>query len=1153
MPPPTSQQKQKAFDLTHQLRLAITERKVNKKTKALTSLADIAKLAKAGVKPLNIKKVASTTVGEPQNEVVSFTEPKKKRQPTKPINTLWDKISKKELKKKVDYIPLPDGRTFILNLIQQINQFRKYIAYVNRPFENVTELYYFILEVMDYYKNQISNKNGGNFDYINLLWENKETGKTIARAISSNYIGTLSDKATINPQKFINHLNELVGGNVGSDAIDSDEYALMLDSFVFNTYNIVKGAYGSSDKILFKCAGIESKRKECVRECFKTLKINYSETDISKVISYIKEKKLNISIVSNVFNPICPVDEMKGDYFEVNIPKIKNKKSYDCFRYVKKVNQDEISLNYLYKVEVDSEGNRETEHTFIYDEIKGHLDIITNNKVELLDNVLICIDGSVIKDTEIIYTAKVVNKVSNNVRHTSLKYVFFDYETVIDFSNKNIMKEYSLSILCLTPDELRLLDEYDKNKEVKMVNEMRKNNCKTFLGHDCSKDFIKWIIDNQTDTKFVFVGFNNTNFDNFLFLDALLSNENNKELGEFSVGDIFYNGSQLLNFKMNGVHETFDIRKHLVGSLKKNCESFKINCCAKKDFDHHDAQVKYDNGTLIEYITTDEKLREYNEFDVLATAVLFARYQTALINIPSTKEYGENLYKTKTIGSLIYKVFNEWCKDSDIEFPKLDYDFYRDIQSSKIAGRVEMFNGVMEVNERLASTDVCSLYPFVMSVLNCYYPCGKTITKVNSYQGVGRLGFYYCDIDQSCLKDKNLPNIYAYKTGIENQWDYTGVIENYLISTVMIELLLEHGCKVTIRNGFVFSQEKKSCEMFRFLLEIMKAKNEQDDYKEKKDSRYNPALRETLKLLMNSLSGKIIEGLHTEKVEDFKSESEFIEIQQKAKSINVINNIGDRLFVTYEVDEKDICEKQQRPIYLGVLVYDYAKRYMYQNSYSKIGKDRLIYTDTDASKFRYSDFDKWNKWIQDENVIVPHWKEVEEYDARYKTHLIYQPNSKVFGSFEDELQEYQGDEYKFYCVEKKSWLYAWKNGEWESKFRFKGLNDNTLLLTLDEDFISHKTVNHKDGTSTHSWVIREGSDKIVDTYYNTNKHLFLGKNSISSFDKLHKEKQITVLVNSFRKIVKNSARNVGCDDESKFNQNFNKIEVHYSIKKITLK
>ena len=57
--------------------------------------------------------------------------------------------------------------------------------------------------------------------------------------------------------------------------------------------------------------------------------------------------------------------------------------------------------------------------------------------------------------------------------------------------------------------------------------------------------------------------------------------------------------------------------------------------------------------------------------------------------------------------------------------------------------------------------------------------------------------------------------------------------------------------------------------------DFMKEKNQQDTYKKNKDEKYNPALRETEKLLMNSLSGKVIEGLHTEKTEAINSVSEY--------------------------------------------------------------------------------------------------------------------------------------------------------------------------------------------------------------------------------------------------------------------------------------
>jgi hypothetical protein len=741
------------------------------------------------------------------------------------------------------------------------------------------------------------------------------------------------------------------------------------------------------------------------------------------------------------------------------------------------------------------------------------------------------------------------------------KFVFFDYETVIDYKQSNCMRAYSLSILVLNDDQLESLAHNDETKNQENVNISRLNNCKTFTGFDCSQQFIKWIRDNEADCRFTFVGFNNTNFDNFILLDALLTRDDDCLLEESNVTNVFYNGSQLLNFTLNGRHNTFDIHKHLMGSLLNNCDSFKINCCTKKSFDHHKAQLLYGEGKLLEFVENSPELKEYNEYDVLATAVLFFKYRKALEEISCTKEYAKELHNIKTVGSLIYKVLVAHTKKEKILFPQLNFKQYSDLQRSKIAGRVEMFNGIQKVLERLASTDVCSLYPYVMAILNCFYPCGKLV-EVDSYKGDDELGFYYCDIDQSCLKGKNLPNIYAYKTGMENKWDHSGVIENYLLSNVMIGLLLKFGCKVTIRNGFTFTERRKSCEMFKFLLDLMGAKNTQDDLKKSKvpeeKAKYNPALRETIKLLANSISGKIIEGLHTEKTVMVESAETYLKIKDKAKSLNFINVIGDKLFLTYEVSAESMI-KEQRPIYLGVLVYDYAKRYMYENSYSKIGLDRLLYTDTDASKFRYADMARWRDWIEKENVIVPHWPEVELVDKRYKTHLIYDPKSKVFGSFEDELEDCVGDKYTFYCLEKKSWFYGWgTESKKDHKYRFKGINGGTQVLS-DESFIKTKIV-MKDGVPTPKKYLggeegepEEAFEERLHNFFAENKANSLDHKAEEFFEQLHKDGSAYVLCSSFRKIVKNAARNVELDQAGKYNQLVNKIQVNVMMKKITLK
>jgi hypothetical protein len=444
-----------------------------------------------------------------------------------------------------------------------------------------------------------------------------------------------------------------------------------------------------------------------------------------------------------------------------------------------------------------------------------------------------------------------------------------------------------------------------------------------------------------------------------------------------------------------------------------------------------------------------------------------------------------------------------------------------------------------------------------MSVLDCYYPCGKEIKEVSEYQGDDVIGFYYCDFNQSCLRKKNLPNIYAHKSGIENNWEHDDLIENYLLSNVMIGLMKKYDVDIVIKNGFIFPEKKKSCDMFKFLLDFMSAKNQQDTLKKNKDNAYNSALRETLKLLMNSLSGKVIEGLHTEKTVAIDSVVDYNKIKDKMMSSNFINAIGNKLFVTYEVDAEEICEKQQRPIYLGVLIYDYAKRYMYENSYSKVGLDELLYTDTDASKFRYKRFIEWKKWVDDNNIQVPHWKEVEEIDERYKDHKIFESNSKVFGSFEDELEDMVGDKYVFYCLEKKSWLY---NVDGESKYRFKGINGSAQVLTLEEDFINEVTIHHKAKGDVEAWdetkyVIEDDSEKEVYMFYTNNKHneLDAGDNSVKFFEKLYSEGEVYVLVNSFRKIVKNGSRNVVLGNDEKYNDLMNCIQVNFSIKHLSLK
>ena len=911
---------------------------------------------------------------------------------------------------------------------------------------------------------------------------------------------------------------------------------------------------------------------------------------VESLIIIINYFKLSINIIGNGLSQQVVEDKKLLDTFNLK-ENLLDGKIVRKSRVCKPSIVDSIFSVACFTKEYDSNGELvmvDREFCIVYDDQQKHFDVCKTSTPTLLDNVLVSVDGKIAKDGKIIMTSRMINEnieKAITINQSERRYIIFDYETVVDFDRSNCCSPYQLSIMDVNLKELEQLDKIEKglivlvgndflfddeanaNQEdiVKVLTIFRKIHCLTFTGFDSSRQFINWIKENQMDKSFVFIGFNNSNFDNFLLLETLLTDEDVTESAaggvyELGIDKIFYNGSQLLNFRLSGRHETFDIRKHLVGTLANCCKSFKIKHCAKQSLDHDKMQVLYEEGRLLDYITSTPSVTEYNEFDVISTGLLFFRYKKALEDIPLMRECAANLTTHKTIGSMIYGIFSAKADKKKIKLPKLSYEHYLAMSTFKIAGRVELFNGLQNIMEEMASLDVCSLYPYIMAICNHYFPCGKVV-EVNSYQGDDEIGFYYCDIDQSILKTKNLPLIYARKTKIENQWDFEGLLENYFVSNVMIGLLLKHGCTVTIRNGIIFSDKRKSCEMFDFVNDLMIAKNLQDSYKDSKNVHeqllYNAAMRETCKLLMNSVSGKVIEGLHLEKTESVNSIEEYQKIVENSVSINVVNAIGGKVFVTYKKDEEKECVKSQKPIYLGILIYDYSKRYMYEMSYSKIGKNNLVYTDTDASKFRKKDFHAWKDWIDRENVLVPHWPEIELVDPRYKTHKLYESNSKVFGSFEDELAEFKGESFQFMCLEKKSWMYQSRDISGKivkSKFCFKGLNANAHLLTLEEDIVESTTNSAgtkysiikkckvQDDKAAYNWSVKNPESKIG-----------CADNVRKFFTELYTTGESYLLCQSFRKVVKNSKRNVTLEDSDKFNNLANTIQLCFQIKHISIK
>lgn len=997
------------------------------------------------------------------------------------------------------------------------------------------------------------------FSSVTLYFQ-EPSGRIVNRTLT---ISDFNDKS-----KFDTAFAELQdnGTNTGSDVVSglgSDGTEFIPSKVEFWGLR-ASGANGNSTKCLFdieKVNGDKKRAKGCINKSLKL--IGYQTKDkmdtLEQLTNYIKKHRLPIRIISNMLQYIEIPDNAKySDYKDNNT----NKRIS-----VTPLNKCAIKLNTIYEPTTT-----DYEHTLIYIEEDKHIDVIPDNMPIISDNVYVTEFLSIYKSIDSkfkrIYTIKDIYK-ANPVekQQMNVKYVFFDYETIINWSRNNVMHPYSASWFWYTHDELEsMIEDEKKIAEVFGNPENRKN----VINFDCSYQFIKWILDNEHNTIFKFVGFNSANFDNFLLLNDMMEYKQTICKDDLSVTDILYNGNQLLNYKINGRHTMYDIRKHLVGSLAANCKAFKVpkKYCKVSGFSHDDMQMLYDkdNEGFINTIKENKELVEYNDCDVLATGYLFMKYYQSTTNIDKLGYdflEGEQFTNTNTIGSIIWKRAQNHWKNKGVILPKLSVKQYNDILASKAAGRVDLFKAAMNhIVDEIVSLDVCSLYPYIMAIFPGYFPCGE-ISETAEYikpptmeNPNGKIGFWYCTVDQSALHRNNLPNILPKKlmssSGVclENDWNSEDIIEDVFISNITIELLKSYeniGVTVEVKSGIVFSDKIKSCDMFSFLTDLMKLKNEQDTLKKQNDSKYNPALRECTKLLMNSVSGKVIEGLHLEQVKLIQSIVDMEKISAKY-DVSVINNVGDAVFVSYtKTVEEEI--NSQRPVYIGAMIYEYARCYMYKNIMAPIGYDKLLYMDTDACKFRASDVAAWQ--TTNGSVNVPHWPEIEAADERYINHPLYDPNSKVFGAFENELGN---NNYSFF-LQKKSWMTAniVDGKPTYIKCRFKGVSTGSYLIYGDEPFIqikNDKPVITADSKTVFDWMI-QNEDRIIGGDYDAEDGTgFIGK-QVEFYEHIYKHKYAYVLCSNFRKSVKN-AKHAEIGETDRYNKLNNTVSMQYVVKKITI-
>lgn len=591
-------------------------------------------------------------------------------------------------------------------------------------------------------------------------------------------------------------------------------------------------------------------------------------------------------------------------------------------------------------------------------------------------------------------------------------YFYFDLETVFNRNKCNFLEAYSASWF-ITPTNDKF--EYSEKKLEK---------CQFEYGSDCVKKLLKAMRECPKGYRYILIGFNSSKFDNyFLANEACLQDE---------LTDIFYVNNCILGMKI-GNHSVFDVRRFLSpdASLKSACISFATNPKKLDGFSHEEPQQAFEEGKLDEWIQKNlTKLIEYNKKDVLSMVSLTTKLNNAVMEMT-----GKNIFSAMTIASFAYSHFEQTIKDK-YEIPKLPtYEDDQFCRKSLTAGRTQAYFGKFQSNKPFKMVDAKSLYPFVMTTNK--FPIGE-ITFTENYIK-NKLGIYSCIIHHQKAKwlsgqpkpkgfeeyyRKYAPVIFPKRSEEPNiplDWEYRGEMNVNLCSIDIEEIKYYCGeDAITVNNGFYW--EKSTKNLFNnFMLPFKEEKTRQDKLKNEGNKDYNPALREFTKLMQNSLSGKVIQRNFTSISKRVRKASDILKFKEKLSSDSCIETcqLGDNItFIKGDISEEDAYKDSAKPSYLGIFIYAYARRYMYQ---TVLNKYLTFYQDTDSA-------------------LIP-----EEEFNRFKKEQPELFGTGEYGSFEEEI----GKSKNIIIISPKNYLVVSENDE-KSKRKFKGIKKSDTFL-LKED------------------------------------------------------------------------------------------------------
>jgi hypothetical protein len=360
-------------------------------------------------------------------------------------------------------------------------------------------------------------------------------------------------------------------------------------------------------------------------------------------------------------------------------------------------------------------------------------------------------------------------------------------------------------------------------------------------------------------------------------------------------------------------------------------------------------------------------------------------------------------------------------------------------------GGISHSNQAGKHTHSLISYDIASQYP--ASMIYMLIPTGES-EFVDSYSRL-KHGYYH-------LKNLKFETKYNFKP-VSNvnsdtkvlEWDTETIEEIYLDSFMIKYLQSNYGLKsFDVVKGLVSMSYVKGEEIFgEYVNTLYEEKKAQDEYKKIGSDKYNPALRECIKLFLNSLSGKLVED-----------PSRYFSIEYTAgESKEKMNGISVEMISNENA--------QNTWIGCGVMVYSYSKRLLFE--YVRCLPDNskdVIHIETDSIYFNKKYNDSFTKNV----AIYKQTSKLDFYPVKIGADL---GNVKVEKDT-DKTSYFLGK--KFYCIG-------------NDIFKIKGIP----LKTIDEYGNDVPLVDEALYEEVYNW--KAGMEPITRKFMTLNKSLFNNK------------------------------------------------------------